>query len=57
MSDKKKPKTGDIVGWAWILDGDAVWMSDTRKDAREWKKDARGPAVKHLRLAKIVLAK
>lgn len=55
MTKQKKAKTGDVVGWALILDGAAIWMSDTRKDARAWKKNARGPAVKELRLAKLVM--
>lgn len=54
---KKKPKTGDVVGWAYTLWGEFMWLGDSRRKAREWKKSVRGHEVKNLRLAKIVLAK
>lgn len=54
---KKNPKTGDVVGWVWMLDGNVEWISDTRKDAIEFKKDARIELSKSIKLAKIVLAK
>lgn len=57
---KKKPKTGDVVGWT-IVDKDFDTRSDcifdTRREARN-QADARDKSVfAPFRIAKIVLAK
>ena len=54
---KKKPKTGDVVGWAWMLSDSVIWMGISRSDARNWRKYGRGSGVKLMRLAKLVLTK
>lgn len=55
---KKKPKTGDVVGWAVVNRTGRLYDSyRTRKVARENLKDAQVyGSVKPYRLAKIVLA-
>ncbi len=56
---KKKPKTGDVVGWAVIntKTGSVVYVRSSRKNAREqaWR-ETYSENVIH-RIGKIVLAK
>ncbi len=59
MTKQKKPKTGDVVGWAVIHVPSKYFVSQhcTRKGARDraWREEySRG---KGYRIAKIVLAK
>lgn len=56
---KKKPKTGDVVGWAIVnsYNGDIVCIRYSREDARQqaWRETYSEGSIH--RIAKIVLAK
>ncbi len=57
---KKKPKTGDVVGWV-VVNGDMSvdLIAESRHDARKLSNslNAGSPAFGPYRIAKIVLAK
>ncbi len=59
MTKQKKPKTGDVVGWAVIntTTGSVVYVRSSRKNAREqaWR-ETYSENVIH-RIGKIVLSK
>jgi len=59
MTKQKKPKTGDVVGWAAVNRAGRLFDTfATRKDARYAIEAANGwGGVKLYRIAKIVLAK